>query len=79
MMKLIIEADLSSEELQVLIQEVTILHRDIFKKPLVLQQCSVSGAKRKLVCPKCGTGEENHKRMGEHVYCCNCDYEWNWG
>lgn len=44
MIKLIIEADLSSEELQVLISEVTILHRDVFKKPLVLQQTDVSGA-----------------------------------
>lgn len=32
----------------------------------------------KSVCPKCGTGEENHKRMGNHVLCCECDYEWNW-
>lgn len=40
---------------------------------------NVSGAKPKLVCPKCGAGEENHKRMGEHAYCCECEYEWNWG
>ena len=38
MIRLIIDADLSSEELQVLISEVNILHRDVFKKPLVLQQ-----------------------------------------
>ena len=44
MTKLIIEADLSSEELQVLISEVTMLHRDVFKKQLVLQQTDVSGA-----------------------------------
>lgn len=43
MVKLIIEADLSSEELQVLISEIMNLHRDVFKKPLVLQQTDVSG------------------------------------
>lgn len=44
-----------------------------------LQQGAVSGAKRKLVCPNCGSEEENHKRMGNHAHCCNCEYEWNWG
>jgi hypothetical protein len=44
MTKLIIEADLSSEELQVLISEIMNLHRDVFKKPLVLQQTDVSGS-----------------------------------
>ncbi len=38
MIRLIIEADLSSEELQVLIDETRILFRDGFQKPLVLQQ-----------------------------------------
>jgi len=43
-----------------------------------LDKHNVSGAKRKLVCPKCGSGEEKHKRMGAHVLCVPCDYEWNW-
>ena len=34
---------------------------------------------RKSVCPNCGSGEENHKRMGMHVYCVDCEYEWSWG
>ena len=38
MTTLIIKAHLSSEELQVLMDEVINLHRDIFRKPLVLQQ-----------------------------------------
>ena len=44
MTKIIIEADLSSEELEALISEVTILHRDVFKKPLVLQKNDSSGS-----------------------------------
>jgi len=48
MTKVIIEADLSSEELQVLISEIQILHRDVFKKPLVLQQHDVSGRSEQL-------------------------------
>lgn len=36
MTTLIIESDLSEQEFQVLIDEVTQLHRDIFKKPLTI-------------------------------------------
>lgn len=44
-----------------------------------LNKSAVSGAKRKLVCPHCKTGEENFTRNGHHIWCRNCDYEFNVG
>lgn len=45
----------------------------------VLRLFNVSGAKRKLVCPHCKSGEENFTRNGHHIWCRKCDYEFNVG
>lgn len=63
MIRLIIEADLSSEELQVLIDETRILFRDGFQKPLVLQQtvCTTQLPDEDdgwIYCPNCGRVKE---------------------
>lgn len=42
-----------------------------------LRQYNVGGAKRKLVCPHCKSGEENFTRNGHHIWCRKCDYEFN--
>lgn len=89
MTKLIIEADFSSEELQVLISEIMKLHRDVFKKPLVLQQTDVSGSlpipkeheyhtwdngSPMYVCPNC-----NEAELGfEDKFCPNCGQMQRW-
>ncbi len=64
MIQLIIEADLSSEELQVLISEITILHRDVFKKPLVLQQTPC----KTLLPPDLPTFEEASNAIEDKSY-----------
>lgn len=50
MTRIIIDVDYSNEELQVLLNEIMILSRDAFKKPLVLQQLDVSGQSVQLAC-----------------------------
>ena len=45
----------------------------------VLRLFNVGGAKRKLVCPHCKSGEENFTRNGHHIWCRKCDYEFNVG
>lgn len=40
---------------------------------------NVGGAKRKLVCPRCKSGEGNFTRNGNHIWCRKCDYEFNVG
>ncbi len=75
MIKLIIEADLSSEELQVLISEVTILHRDVFKKPLVLQQTDVSGSLPPMVNPDENNGWSFDYKLLEKVADAACEIE----
>lgn len=72
MVKLIIEADLSSEELQVLISEITILHRDVFHKQLVLQQ---TDCKTLLICPQCENPYPHTHTDGSHS-CEECGRSW---
>lgn len=45
----------------------------------ILDLFAVGGAERKLVCPHCKSSEENFTRNGHHVWCRNCDYEFNVG
>ena len=30
------------------------------------------------VCPNCGSSINNIEHKGNHAYCHQCDYEWNW-